>query len=250
MGPFSFLILWWNVILIWKLQDLWLNFWIMSWDKHNPLPLPWTHYHPCSLSLSLCVFLSFCPLALKHPLTPFNALLCSAQPQSNSAKNSIVTSPKGNVPSPALVFTSLFLSVLSLHLLVWLVCRVGLLLLSHTCLSVSASGPPQATCHRRCVSVSGLNLHLCHRKHVNVIVNNSIIQIWGILMLRASFSFMYSQRCVWSVHERCFGHLCAFHCLDQWQANQTLAFYVQTLIITVMNVAWNISVCVWMFFFI
>uniref|UniRef100_A0A8C2BGX3 Calcium/calmodulin-dependent protein kinase (CaM kinase) II beta 2 n=2 Tax=Cyprininae TaxID=2743694 RepID=A0A8C2BGX3_CYPCA len=33
---------------------------------------------------------------------------------SNSfAKNSIVTSPKGNVPSPALVFTSLFLSVLS-----------------------------------------------------------------------------------------------------------------------------------------
>uniref|UniRef100_A0A8C1N810 calcium/calmodulin-dependent protein kinase n=1 Tax=Cyprinus carpio TaxID=7962 RepID=A0A8C1N810_CYPCA len=29
------------------------------------------------------------------------------------AKNSIVTSPKGNVPSPALVFTSLFLSVLS-----------------------------------------------------------------------------------------------------------------------------------------
>uniref|UniRef100_A0A673KT07 calcium/calmodulin-dependent protein kinase n=1 Tax=Sinocyclocheilus rhinocerous TaxID=307959 RepID=A0A673KT07_9TELE len=32
------------------------------------------------------------------------------KPQSNSAKNSIVTSPKGNVPSPALVFTSLFLS--------------------------------------------------------------------------------------------------------------------------------------------
>uniref|UniRef100_A0A8C2Q346 calcium/calmodulin-dependent protein kinase n=1 Tax=Cyprinus carpio TaxID=7962 RepID=A0A8C2Q346_CYPCA len=29
-------------------------------------------------------------------------------PQSNSAKNSIVTSPKGNVPSPALVFTFLF----------------------------------------------------------------------------------------------------------------------------------------------
>uniref|UniRef100_A0A671Q1N2 calcium/calmodulin-dependent protein kinase n=1 Tax=Sinocyclocheilus anshuiensis TaxID=1608454 RepID=A0A671Q1N2_9TELE len=34
-------------------------------------------------------------------------------PQSNSAKNSIVTSPKGNVPPPALVFTFLFLSVLS-----------------------------------------------------------------------------------------------------------------------------------------
>ncbi|KAI5099719.1 calcium/calmodulin-dependent protein kinase type II subunit beta isoform X24, partial [Silurus meridionalis] len=32
------------------------------------------------------------------------------KPQSNSTKNSIVTSPKGNIPSPALVFTSLFLS--------------------------------------------------------------------------------------------------------------------------------------------
>lgn len=29
-----------------------------------------------------------------------------AQPQTNSTKNSIVTSPKGNIPSPALVFTS------------------------------------------------------------------------------------------------------------------------------------------------
>lgn len=71
--------------------------------KHNPHIIT-----PLSLSL---LFLSF--LALKHPLTPFNTVLCSAQPQSNSAKNSIVTSPKGNVPSPALVFTSLFLSVLS-----------------------------------------------------------------------------------------------------------------------------------------
>lgn len=35
------------------------------------------------------------------PHSPF-----PAQPQTNSTKNSIVTSPKGNIPSPALVFTS------------------------------------------------------------------------------------------------------------------------------------------------
>uniref|UniRef100_A0A672QBT1 calcium/calmodulin-dependent protein kinase n=1 Tax=Sinocyclocheilus grahami TaxID=75366 RepID=A0A672QBT1_SINGR len=42
-----------------------------------------------------------------------SSLLQRYCPQSNSAKNSIVTSPKGNVPSPVLVFTFLFLSVLS-----------------------------------------------------------------------------------------------------------------------------------------
>uniref|UniRef100_A0A8C1E0K7 calcium/calmodulin-dependent protein kinase n=1 Tax=Cyprinus carpio carpio TaxID=630221 RepID=A0A8C1E0K7_CYPCA len=43
-------------------------------------------------------------------------------PQSNSAKNSIVTSPKGNVPSPALVFTFLFsrFSSCSTRLSLWL----------------------------------------------------------------------------------------------------------------------------------
>lgn len=50
-----------------------------------------------------------------HPPFPtFNiTVVFSAQPQTNSTKNSIVTSPKGNIPSPALVFTSLFLSILS-----------------------------------------------------------------------------------------------------------------------------------------
>lgn len=37
---------------------------------------------------------------------PPSLLPFAAQPQTNSTKNSIVTSPKGNVPSPALVFTS------------------------------------------------------------------------------------------------------------------------------------------------
>uniref|UniRef100_A0A8D3AMH8 calcium/calmodulin-dependent protein kinase n=1 Tax=Scophthalmus maximus TaxID=52904 RepID=A0A8D3AMH8_SCOMX len=45
-----------------------------------------------------------------HLLLLLTLLLCllssPAQPQTNSTKNSIVTSPKGNFPSPALVFTS------------------------------------------------------------------------------------------------------------------------------------------------
>uniref|UniRef100_A0A671R9M4 Calcium/calmodulin-dependent protein kinase type II subunit beta-like n=1 Tax=Sinocyclocheilus anshuiensis TaxID=1608454 RepID=A0A671R9M4_9TELE len=39
----------------------------------------------------------------------FSGKLLGYDPQTNSTKNSIVTSPKGNLPSPALVFTSLIL---------------------------------------------------------------------------------------------------------------------------------------------
>uniref|UniRef100_A0A8C6UN36 calcium/calmodulin-dependent protein kinase n=1 Tax=Neogobius melanostomus TaxID=47308 RepID=A0A8C6UN36_9GOBI len=39
-------------------------------------------------------------------LSPPPLFLSPAQPQTNSTKNSIVTSPKGNIPSPALVFTA------------------------------------------------------------------------------------------------------------------------------------------------
>uniref|UniRef100_A0A8D0CKM9 calcium/calmodulin-dependent protein kinase n=1 Tax=Scleropages formosus TaxID=113540 RepID=A0A8D0CKM9_SCLFO len=50
----------------------------------------------------------------KNPGSPDKVCVCSVfvcscapAPQTNSTKNSIVTSPKGNTPSPALVFTSL-----------------------------------------------------------------------------------------------------------------------------------------------
>lgn len=48
------------------------------------------------LTLLLCLL-----LFLTFPFLSF-----PAQPQTNSTKNSIVTSPKGNIPSPALVFIS------------------------------------------------------------------------------------------------------------------------------------------------
>uniref|UniRef100_A0A8B9KNH0 calcium/calmodulin-dependent protein kinase n=1 Tax=Astyanax mexicanus TaxID=7994 RepID=A0A8B9KNH0_ASTMX len=62
--------------------------------------------------------------ALKHPWVCVNYTLMrsplfnttvvfSAQPQTNSTKNSIVTSPKGNIPSPALVFIYLLYFSLS-----------------------------------------------------------------------------------------------------------------------------------------
>uniref|UniRef100_A0AAR2IZE7 calcium/calmodulin-dependent protein kinase n=1 Tax=Pygocentrus nattereri TaxID=42514 RepID=A0AAR2IZE7_PYGNA len=77
----------------------------------------------------------------------------SAQPQSNSTKNSIVTSPKGNIPSPALVFTSLLLSVLSPSVSFLFILFVSLALLS--CLSLSVfvciSAPSKLTDILGCV---------------------------------------------------------------------------------------------------
>lgn len=150
--------------------------------KHNP---------------ALSVFLSF--LARKHPLTPFNTVLCSAQPQSNS----IVTSPKGHVPSPALVFTSLFS----------LVCGFGFLLLSHTSLSVSASGASQAICRRRCVSVTDFNPSASSSLSSNQCL---CYDPWVSESRFGESLRVFTKMCAECVHERC-----VFHCLDPWQNNQT-----------------------------
>uniref|UniRef100_A0A8C2I1P5 calcium/calmodulin-dependent protein kinase n=1 Tax=Cyprinus carpio TaxID=7962 RepID=A0A8C2I1P5_CYPCA len=61
---------------------------------------------------SVCVHVHAGLSLVPSQLDPFltECMLCfPAQPQTNSTKNSIVTSPKGNLPSPALVFTSLVL---------------------------------------------------------------------------------------------------------------------------------------------
>lgn len=137
--------------------------------KHSPLLL----LNTLSLLLFLFVFLSF--LALKHPLTPFNTVLCSAQPQSNSAKNSIVTSPKGNVPSPALVFTSLFLSVLSRSIFLsdWSVVLASFFCLTHVCLCqrLARLRPPVVDAVCLLATSVQAHLHLCHRNNVNVIID-------------------------------------------------------------------------------
>ncbi len=144
---------------------------------------------PCSLS----VFLSF--LARKHPLTPFNTVLCSAQPQSNSAKNSIVTSPKGNVPSPALVFTSLFLSVLfssdsSVSL-------ASFSCLTHVCLCQRLVRLRPPVVDAVCLSQTWIqaHLHLCHRNNVNVLID----EFYNPDLENFDASFMFSQRRVLSV---------------------------------------------------
>lgn len=96
---------------------------------------------PCSLS----VFLSF--LARKHCFVFCTATVKQCQKQhSHQSQRKRPFSCSG-----------IYLLVPLCSLLVRLVCLFGFLLLSHTCLSVSASGASQATCRRRCVSVTDLN---------------------------------------------------------------------------------------------
>jgi len=163
-----------------------------------------------------CAFKPALSSNIKHnpalSLSLFSPVNTHWQPQPQS--NSIVTSPKGNVSSPVLVFTSLFS----------LVCGFGFLLLSHTCLSVSASGASQATCRRRCVSVTDFSRSAASS------LSSKLCVCYDPWVSESRFGEFWCFECV---HERC-----VFHCLDSWQNNQTkmLALCVSIILTVVMTI--------------
>lgn len=90
--------------------------WLCTYAHNTHVRNDWLLVCVCS---GVCECEMHADLFLHHFKPDSSLTLCvlcfPAQPQTNSTKNSIVTSPKGNLPSPALVFTSLILPSFLCH---------------------------------------------------------------------------------------------------------------------------------------